>query len=516
MEHRGSPRIAVVGSGAAAAGVLLGIADLVPTAGVTVFERTTAVPVAPPATGDGTFGHDAIRAVQDELRRTAGWTFPPPKSHFGFVPGRAADMDAPQLWASTNRGGLTTVWGGGMLPFSDRELAGWPIGSEDLAPHYARVAAEVGVCGEPDDVDDYFGTTFVNRPPMAAHRLASAFGRALGASDERPTASGSSTPGARFVVGASRLALETRPAHARSCQSLGECMLGCPRAAVWSAAMTVDVIVERLGCRVVGGEVRSFDDRRRVLVRTADGDETHHGPFDLVFLAAGALATTAIVLRSGAREEAAPLVDTALASFPILALRPARSGDPEHVALSNLTVLAVPEDGTGRTLHVSIYPVFDHLLRYYLPSWSWGLSRWITQVLRAHVLIGRVYLGAQTERTYRIELVDGEPVVTAELAPDARPELRTFLRTLRTGLAGSRFLVPPAGTVQATSSHYGCTFPYGDPRGVGTDGAVANGVHIADAAAFPDMPALSPTFTIIANARRTVAASLRMTGGGTS
>jgi choline dehydrogenase-like flavoprotein len=43
---------------------------------------------------------------------------------------------------------------------------------------------------------------------------------------------------------------------------------------------------------------------------------------------------------------------------------------------------------------------------------------------------------------------------------------------------------------------------------VATDGTIVPGVHVADAAAFPSMPALSPTFTIMANAHRTVTDSL--------
>ncbi len=414
-------------------------------------------------------------------------------------------MGASQLWASANRGGLTTVWGAGMLPFSDRELVGWPIDFAALAPHYARIAAEVGVCGEPDAVDGYFSTSFVNRPPMTVHPLACAFGSALARSERAPA----TRADRRFIVGASRLALETRQGSERSCQNFGECMLGCPRSAVWSAASTVGAVVERLGCDVVEGEVRAFDDGRRLLVRGTRGSDEWHGPFDRVFLAAGAIGTTAIVLRSRVRLEVAPLVDTALASFPVLSVRPMRSASRGNVALSNLTILAVPRDDSERVLQVSVYPMFDHLLRYYLPPKLWGVARRLVRMIGAHVLIGRVYLGAGGDRTYRLEIVDDELVIVPEAHPDPRPVLRAFIRSLRGGLAGTGFRVPPLTTVQATSSHYGCTLPYGDPeRGVATDGTIVPGVHVADAAAFPSMPALSPTFTIMANAHRTVTDSL--------
>jgi choline dehydrogenase-like flavoprotein len=411
-------------------------------------------------------------------------------------------MGAPQLWASANRGGLTSVWGGGMLPFSDRELATWPLDAAVLTPYYRRVAEEVGVCGEHDAVEEYFGSTFVNRPPMTAGALAHALAEALGAE-----AVGGR--GTRFIVGASRLALETRSGRDRTCGSLGECMLGCPRSAVWSASMTVGRLIAKLRANVVGGEVRSFDAERRIVVRQVDGTEGRHGPFDLVLLAAGAIGTTAIVLRSGARAAVAPLIDTALVSFPIVRLPGVRDPQPGHVALSNLTILAVPPDPLSRTLQLSVYPVFDHLFRYYLPTSLWPLAERTARAFRPSVLIGRAYLGRSADRSYRIQLVDGAPSIMPGTQPDVRPELRALIGDLRSALAGTGFRVPSLTTVQATSSHYGGTLPYGDPQfGVALDGAVAPGVHVADAAVFPDMPALSPTFTIMANACRTVMEAL--------
>ena len=273
--------------------------------------------------------------------------------------------------------------------------------------------------------------------------------------------------------------------------------------------MTVGRLVNSLDATVVGGEVRSFDERRRILVWQEDAKEVQHGPFDLVILAAGALGTTAITLRSGVRRAVAPLIDTALASFPIV--HPAGACDPGggHVALSNLTILAVPDDPAERTLQVSVYPVFDHLFRYYLPTKLWGGAALAARMLRPRGLIGRVYLGRSADRSYRLHLVDGEPTIVAETRPDARPELRLLLEDLRRTLGGTGFRVPSLTSIQATSSHYGGTLPYGDPlNGVGLDGALAPGVHVADATVFPDMPALSPTFTIIANACRTVMQAL--------
>ena len=60
-----------------------------------------------------------------------------------------------------------------------------------------------------------------------------------------------------------------------------------------------------------------------------------------------------------------------------------------------------------------------------------------------------------------------------------------------------------------TSAHLAGTLPYG--RGVfdvRRDGEVLPGVHVCDSSCFPEAVAVSPTFTVMANASRTVTEAL--------
>ena len=40
---------------------------------------------------------------------------------------------------SLAKGGLSNVWGASLLPYLDRDIADWPISSDDLSPHYQEV-----------------------------------------------------------------------------------------------------------------------------------------------------------------------------------------------------------------------------------------------------------------------------------------------------------------------------------------------------------------------------------------
>ncbi len=43
--------------------------------------------------------------------------------------------------ASFACGGFSNVWGAAIMPYSSSDIAGWPIGIDDLAPHYRDVLA---------------------------------------------------------------------------------------------------------------------------------------------------------------------------------------------------------------------------------------------------------------------------------------------------------------------------------------------------------------------------------------
>src|SRR5205823_5146815 len=68
---------------------------------------------------------------------------------------------------------------------------------------------------------------------------------------------------------------------------------------------------------------------------------------------------------------------------------------------------------------------------------------------------------------------------------------------LRRALNRDGFFVPPLPPLhQNANSHYASTLPYGGNRlSVNENGEVAAGVFLCDSAVFPNLPAVSLTFT---------------------
>ncbi|MGB1002220.1 MAG: FAD-dependent oxidoreductase, partial [Prochlorococcaceae cyanobacterium] len=63
--------------------------------------------------------------------------------------------EQPFLWTRGRQvGGKSLSWGGITLRLSEREFAqGWPVGHEDLAPHYSALEQQLGVWGHRDGLE---------------------------------------------------------------------------------------------------------------------------------------------------------------------------------------------------------------------------------------------------------------------------------------------------------------------------------------------------------------------------
>ncbi|MER3424989.1 MAG: hypothetical protein C4293_18930, partial [Nitrospiraceae bacterium] len=63
-------------------------------------------------------------------------------------------------------GGLASAWGASVFPFTDEDLADFPISLTELAPHYEAVAQRIGVSGARDDLLPFYGDCTSLLPPL--------------------------------------------------------------------------------------------------------------------------------------------------------------------------------------------------------------------------------------------------------------------------------------------------------------------------------------------------------------
>ncbi|HEY2272475.1 MAG TPA: hypothetical protein VGH30_06855 [Jatrophihabitantaceae bacterium] len=398
-------------------------------------------------------------------------------------------------------GGFSNVWGAQLMPFSPATFTRWPFGWSEIEPHYRAVLGEVPLAGEDDD----YARAIPLLEPRAPLPPVAARSRAVLARYARHRAA---INAAGTIVGKARLAFA-----AADCVRCGLCMTGCPYELIYSARHTIDRFVR-------SGRVKYLD---RILVTSVeqppDGSPSVHGTdlgtgrqvtvdADRVFLAAGGLGTTRIVLNSLTRRpQRLDLNESMQFLVPFVSRR--NTGDPraeDAFTLNQVNLLLEFDDEAYTTSQIHLYP--------YNPAFADALPRMLPRALHRAVL-GRVtaglgYLPSWESPELRLEVGPpreaGLPDVAIRRVSDERPPmLRAVLRRLAK-LGPKLDLHPVLPMVRRSgpgkSYHFGGTFAHGS----GSDllGRVGDwpDVHLLDGSVLPSIPSTTFTFTVMAKAHR--------------
>jgi hypothetical protein len=125
--------------------------------------------------------------------------------------------DGVDMTMSLARGGLSNVWGAGVLPFAQREIDDWPITASDLDPYYRRVFSFVPLSAVKDGLCDVLPMHCDNPVALKAGRQSEAFLRDLRSSSGRLRSKG-------ITFGTSRLAVRADSETANPAVPIAGCV----------------------------------------------------------------------------------------------------------------------------------------------------------------------------------------------------------------------------------------------------------------------------------------------------
>ncbi|MDX8391376.1 MAG: hypothetical protein R8K53_02250 [Mariprofundaceae bacterium] len=496
-------RIGVIGSGPAAVGALQAIARIRPDAKVVLFDIGKEV-------SESNFESDGIDSIRQfhtanykRLKKHFGYRFPPLKTLFSEALPQYSVAGSKRFFRSELCGGLSNFWGGTMLPFDGDDFSGWPINGSDLEHHYHDIANLVGVSGASDELSRCYEKEYINRPPIRVlqglKRLCDSVNSEIaeGVYDVR--------------AGVNRVALETRDDHDKACVYCGECMAGCVVGAVYSARNSIHRFISDMNIDYRPEKVLAVSaDAALVKIRTNGGEADES--FDKVFLCAGCLGTTEIIMRSLGVTEGPKLIDNSILQFPIINYSSSRSDTckDRYFSLSNLIFACQPKNGKRFPAQVQIYPNFDYLWRNSMPEALWPLASKFVSASRDRLLWARVYLHGELSHHYSVSLNHERGLSFEEIQSPNLQDADEVLQSIKSVINRNGFYVPPVKpSFSKTSSHLAGTLPYGGSIiPLNADGEVMSNTYVCDSACFPSSPAGSPTFTIMANASRTVSEAL--------
>lgn len=407
-------------------------------------------------------------------------------------------------------GGFSNIWGAAALPFAGADTDDWPVSEHEMAPHYEACAELLGIAGEEDDLAEWLPLYRKPNGQLRASRQAATMLEALTRNRDRLISAG-------VRYGRARLAVRTSASG--GCTYCGLCLHGCPDRLIYSANDTLSALRThprfsyRPGLVVEtvsegGGATRAHvADLRSGARETLDANR--------IFLAAGALSSTGVLLRSAhAYDTPVKLRDAQYFVLPMLQLRGSpKTRDEDLHTMAQLFLELRDPDISPYTVHLQVYTyssVLGQTVRKKLGPLLEGAARWGD----AHLIAVQGYLHSKHSGAIEMTLTrDGASdrlEARGIINPDTAARIRAVTRKLATlaPLTGAWPLSPMMEVSDpGRGFHHGGSFPMREaPEDFETDTLGRpfgwNRIHVVDATVLPTIPATTITYPVMANAHR--------------
>ena len=432
-----------------------------------------------------------------------------------LIPTQSIDCE---VSPSLAKGGFSNVWGAGVLPYVENDIADWPISIADLAPHYEAVFSFLDLSAVRDDLE--FSYPLYQRSPQALRpsRQAVAFIEDLKQSREALKTEG-------FAFGYSRLAVRSRESQGGlGCVYCGLCLYGCPHGLIYNSSFTLTKLQKARNFSYVKDvfveKVVESNGKVSIQARSRLNGERLSFEASRVYLACGVLSTTKILLESlEAYDRSLLAKDSQYFMLPLLRFKKIPDVTAEELhTLCQIFINVLDPQLSEKGIHLSVYSyndLFSRLFKRILGS-AHSLLRIPIDELLGRILFVQGYLHSDISATISVRLLKGDNgspgslVLEGNVNESAKHAIRQFIAKL---FRMKKYFkaIPIRPLLQVTKPgkgfHIGGTFPMkreispfasdclGRPYGF-------QNVHAVDATIFQSVPAGPITLSVMANAHR--------------
>lgn len=420
------------------------------------------------------------------------------------------------LTPSLATGGFSNVWGAAMLPYTEKDIADWPLKVADLAPYYRQILSTIFYSAKEDDLAQIFP---LYAESSAALNLSKQGELAL--NNLKKNAPALADKGFRF--GHARLAVKARGHSTKDCAYCGLCLFGCPYDLIFAARHLLAKFREN----------PRFTHRQGVLIRkiTESGGEVLLDGVDLrsgeavalraprVFLGAGTVSSTKLLLNS--LEIYDKPIDMKVSEYfliPLLQWARAKNVTQEKLhTLAQLFLEVIDPQISDHIVHMQLYS-YSELFRMTLErvyKLIGPLSKLVDSQFLGRLMVIQGYLHSAESSKIRIVLPKENSLpMQLEGVKNSAARMRinkVVMKLLR--LSGKTKMLPLLPMLQVgkpgEGRHAGGTFPMSlEKKEFSSDlagrPAGFSNVHLIDSSNFPSVPAPTITLTAMANAARIV------------
>jgi ferredoxin len=394
-------------------------------------------------------------------------------------------------------GGLSTVWGSNIQVFSGRDLAAWGASADAMEFAYRAILEKVPHQGAADRLSDRFPwpVVFPGTQPLTP-RVRRALHRARGRSS------------AAVLIGLGRNA--TAPVGL-GCIACGQCLDGCPEGVIFDAGPAIARLVVAHDLPVIDGvavSVSEVGDGSAVEYIDRESGGRSLVDADRVLLAAGSIATSALLVRSCLAPGDVVLDDTQVFYTPLLPTMGPERGQTSFT----LAQMFVTGSGSPRALdfHLSLYES-DPSFASRAEGLVGPLARLVPARAYRQLMAAIGFIPTDFSGRIRLSRSDGPGAVDVTVSTESNPAsaayVREVLRTVRGPLrdVGMHVISPLAQVSDVGASYHVGHLTSGGRDVVETaSGAIGSSgsVRVVDGAALPVVPTGPVTLTMMANAYR--------------
>ena len=406
---------------------------------------------------------------------------------FDYPETLVASMDGRHLPVSNARGGLSKIWGAGILLRQRSEMSEIASIWSGIENGYERLLQDIPHVGADDRTSNRFPWPS-NTPKAPQSSRMESLVESLQKKNSGP------------LIGWPRLALENRTGN---CVRCGQCLNGCPLNLFFSAGLALEELRNQELCTFKTGPVLTIERRTGVLHLRLPWCEI---TADRIFLAAGPIASPALLQRSDIAPKQLSVRDSAVFYTGFYNSRGSSGLESDYTSSH---MVAYSDEPGKNDFQLAIYesnPEYSARLGAMLG----GLGRYakIPKMLTAKINAGIGFLDSSVSGSLLLNYSNGTTSVTRDSPKGLRARANNAINrvtelTSEHGIhALPKFiLVPPPGS----GYHCGGSMPMGGTY-VDMNGQLKNlkNVYVVDSSVLPEIWAGSHTFTAMANAYRIV------------
>lgn len=415
------------------------------------------------------------------------------------------------------KGGFSVGWGASVLFPDQCDLVDWPISASELVSHFKAVMQELPYSAAHDGLSLNFPLMKEDFSPINPTHGNQVLLNALSASGLLAKN--------EVVFGQSRLLLETK-----SCQYCGGCLSGCVYDAIYKSNKSLDAMIQaELIVYHAGIHVDKVEDATEggyVLYKDTKGVNNKRF-FKRIFMAAGAVNSTAIVMKSKQLYQQSATIKTTLSFIaPLLSLKKLALDWPNNNTMPGIFFEFKAKAISQNWIHTQLSTPNELVLN------KLGIhTKYLTHIqkikrrLAEHFVIAHGNMHSTHANHYTLTLNKNrqdEDVFTAQ-----RTEPEQAKKAVKNAVNKLATLTPAFGcyvlkllvqdTTQAHGYHLGGSLPMKKnpqtPFDTDTLGRPFgwNHVHVVDSSIFPSIPATTVGVLAMANARRITLESMAVT-----